>query len=147
MIDRERFIQLADQVRVALHCSHEVGDILATAMVAQSPSEYGLTPREGEVINEWVRRGGWIRTITLHRRMLYCLTGHAGRAMDLSMVKGKIRGTFHDMRLKDGVVVQGSVMGRNEFARKCECEEKMGNEFWFLPVGACLREDKVCSKP
>lgn len=28
----------------------------------------------------------------------------------------------------------------------CECQEKMGNDFWYLPTGACLRDDKTCTK-
>lgn len=27
----------------------------------------------------------------------------------------------------------------------CECHGRMGNDFWFLPVGSCLRDDKVCT--
>ena len=27
----------------------------------------------------------------------------------------------------------------------CECHERMGNDFYFLPMGACLRADKTCS--
>ncbi len=29
----------------------------------------------------------------------------------------------------------------------CECHKKMGNDFWFLPTGSCLRPDKTCSSP
>lgn len=29
----------------------------------------------------------------------------------------------------------------------CECHEKMGNDFWFLPIGSCLRKDKTCNSP
>jgi hypothetical protein len=27
----------------------------------------------------------------------------------------------------------------------CECHAKMGNDFWFLPMGACLRKDRKCN--
>ena len=30
---------------------------------------------------------------------------------------------------------------------QCECHEKMGNDFWFLPIGSCLRKDKTCNSP
>jgi hypothetical protein len=29
----------------------------------------------------------------------------------------------------------------------CECHEKMGNDFYFLPAKSCLRADKQCTKP
>lgn len=27
----------------------------------------------------------------------------------------------------------------------CECHCRMGNDFYFLPMGSCLRKDKTCS--
>jgi hypothetical protein len=30
---------------------------------------------------------------------------------------------------------------------RCECLENMGNEFYFLPVGKCLRKDGKCNAP
>lgn len=27
----------------------------------------------------------------------------------------------------------------------CECHERMGNDFYFLPIGSCLRTDKMCT--
>jgi hypothetical protein len=27
---------------------------------------------------------------------------------------------------------------------QCECHRKMGNDFWFLPTGSCLRKDNTC---
>jgi hypothetical protein len=29
----------------------------------------------------------------------------------------------------------------------CDCHRRMGNDFYFLPAGVCLRVDKVCSHP
>jgi hypothetical protein len=29
----------------------------------------------------------------------------------------------------------------------CECHERMGNDFYFLPTGSCLRKDKTCTSP
>lgn len=29
----------------------------------------------------------------------------------------------------------------------CECHERMGNDFYFLPIGSCLRPDKTCNSP
>lgn len=29
----------------------------------------------------------------------------------------------------------------------CECHERMGNDFYFLPIAACLRKDKTCTNP
>lgn len=29
----------------------------------------------------------------------------------------------------------------------CDCHKRMGNDFWFLPVGSCLRDDKTCNNP
>jgi hypothetical protein len=26
----------------------------------------------------------------------------------------------------------------------CACHKRMGNDFWFLPAGQCLRDDKTC---
>jgi hypothetical protein len=26
----------------------------------------------------------------------------------------------------------------------CTCHKMMGNDFYFLPIDACLRKDKVC---
>lgn len=28
----------------------------------------------------------------------------------------------------------------------CECHERMGNDFYFLPTGSCLRADKRCNR-
>jgi hypothetical protein len=29
---------------------------------------------------------------------------------------------------------------------RCECHENMGNDFYFLPKGSCLRRDGKCTK-
>ena len=29
----------------------------------------------------------------------------------------------------------------------CDCHKRMGNDFWFLPIGSCLRKDKTCDNP
>jgi hypothetical protein len=29
----------------------------------------------------------------------------------------------------------------------CDCHAQMGNDFYFLPIDACLRKDKTCNKP
>lgn len=29
----------------------------------------------------------------------------------------------------------------------CWCHEAMGNDFFFLPMGSCLRADKKCTNP
>jgi len=29
----------------------------------------------------------------------------------------------------------------------CDCLRQMGNDFYFLPTGSCLREDKTCNNP
>lgn len=28
----------------------------------------------------------------------------------------------------------------------CDCHRQMGNDFYFLPTGSCLRKDKTCNK-
>lgn len=28
----------------------------------------------------------------------------------------------------------------------CECHVRMGNDFFFLPAGQCLRDDKTCNE-
>lgn len=28
----------------------------------------------------------------------------------------------------------------------CDCHKRMGNDFWFLPVGSCLRDDATCTQ-
>jgi hypothetical protein len=28
----------------------------------------------------------------------------------------------------------------------CECHVRMGNDFFFLPIDACLRDDKTCDR-
>lgn len=28
---------------------------------------------------------------------------------------------------------------------QCDCHKKMGNDFWFLPIKSCLRDDNTCS--
>lgn len=27
----------------------------------------------------------------------------------------------------------------------CDCHKRMGNDFWFLPTGSCLRDDRRCN--
>jgi hypothetical protein len=29
----------------------------------------------------------------------------------------------------------------------CDCHERMGNDFYFLPAAVCLRADKTCNSP
>lgn len=29
----------------------------------------------------------------------------------------------------------------------CDCHVHMGNDFYFLPMDACLRADKTCNQP
>lgn len=29
----------------------------------------------------------------------------------------------------------------------CDCHKRMGDDFWFLNVGSCLRSDATCSNP
>lgn len=29
---------------------------------------------------------------------------------------------------------------------QCDCHVKMGNDFWFLPTGSCLRQDGKCNR-
>lgn len=35
---------------------------------------------------------------------------------------------------------------RDDNGYTCECHRQMGNEFWFLPTGSCLRPDKKCNR-
>lgn len=37
-----------------------------------------------------------------------------------------------------------TVQRKPDDGHQCECHAKMGNEFWFLPTGSCLRTDKTC---
>jgi hypothetical protein len=30
---------------------------------------------------------------------------------------------------------------------ECDCLKQMGNDFYFLPLGSCLRPDKTCNNP
>ena len=30
---------------------------------------------------------------------------------------------------------------------ECDCHTRMGNDFYFLPLSACLRPDKKCNCP
>lgn len=34
----------------------------------------------------------------------------------------------------------------HRFRHQCRCHEQMGNDFWFLPTGQCLRADRTCTK-
>jgi hypothetical protein len=29
---------------------------------------------------------------------------------------------------------------------QCDCHQMMGNDFYFLPVGQCIRKDKTCNR-
>lgn len=29
----------------------------------------------------------------------------------------------------------------------CSCHVRMGNDFYFLPIGSCLRPDNTCDHP
>lgn len=29
----------------------------------------------------------------------------------------------------------------------CDCLKRLGNDFYFLPTGSCLRTDKTCNNP
>lgn len=29
---------------------------------------------------------------------------------------------------------------------ECACHKRLGNDFWFLPTGSCLRDDKRCDR-
>lgn len=31
-----------------------------------------------------------------------------------------------------------------DFVYHCSCHKRMGNDFWFLPSGQCLRSDRAC---
>lgn len=30
---------------------------------------------------------------------------------------------------------------------QCDCHRRLGNDFWFLPTGSCIRRDSLCDKP
>lgn len=42
--------------------------------------------------------------------------------------------------ITDGLVVVNDIYS-------CSCHRKMGNDFFFLPIGECLRPDKRCDRP
>jgi hypothetical protein len=35
---------------------------------------------------------------------------------------------------------------RDDHGYTCECHRTLGNDFWFLPIGSCLRKDRECNR-
>lgn len=33
----------------------------------------------------------------------------------------------------------------DDFSYVCDCHRNLGNDFWFLPTGSCMRPDKRCN--
>ena len=54
---------------------------------------------------------------------------------------------MREFRTQDGNIIH-LPNDRQRPAREfqCDCHERLGNDFYFLPIGSCLREDKTCNR-
>lgn len=58
--------------------------------------------------------------------------------------------TDDNIETMDGLAKRKRVIGKHPALAlpyyACECHERMGNDYCFLPMTACLRSDNRCSR-